>query len=160
MVEVTERARKLVAAMPSMTTTQYVDESLSLIADLITALETANKKLHWNRTQNLADEAATYYKELNNNLYKKNKKLRVSTETRVAEAKAVLADVNDYNWKENLRKALATLMLCPEMDIAFKALNVPAHIEDSPCEHPGCLNHVTHPCEVCGRVAGRTVDKE
>jgi hypothetical protein len=24
-----------------------------------------------------------------------------------------------------------------------------------PCDHPGCLNHVTHPCEGCGRVAGR-----
>ena len=24
-----------------------------------------------------------------------------------------------------------------------------------PCSHPGCLNHVTHPCEGCGRVAGR-----
>ena len=23
-----------------------------------------------------------------------------------------------------------------------------------PCDHPGCLNHVTHPCEGCGRVAG------
>lgn len=23
-----------------------------------------------------------------------------------------------------------------------------------PCDHPGCLSHVTHPCEGCGRVAG------
>ena len=23
-----------------------------------------------------------------------------------------------------------------------------------PCSHPGCLNHVTHPCEGCGRIAG------
>lgn len=23
-----------------------------------------------------------------------------------------------------------------------------------PCGHPGCLQHTTHPCEVCGRVAG------
>ena len=21
---------------------------------------------------------------------------------------------------------------------------------DSPCKHPGCKSHVTHPCEVCG----------
>jgi hypothetical protein len=21
-----------------------------------------------------------------------------------------------------------------------------------PCEHPGCANHVTHPCEGCGRI--------
>jgi len=24
-----------------------------------------------------------------------------------------------------------------------------------PCDHVGCLQHVSHPCEVCGRVAGR-----
>ena len=23
------------------------------------------------------------------------------------------------------------------------------------CEHIGCLKHVTHPCEKCGRIAGR-----
>ncbi len=22
-----------------------------------------------------------------------------------------------------------------------------------PCSHPGCCHHVTHPCEMCGRVA-------
>lgn len=26
---------------------------------------------------------------------------------------------------------------------------------DQPCGHPGCLHHVTHPCEWCGRIAGR-----
>jgi len=25
-----------------------------------------------------------------------------------------------------------------------------------PCKHPGCLRHITHPCEGCGRVAGRS----
>ena len=23
-----------------------------------------------------------------------------------------------------------------------------------PCTHPGCFNHVSHPCEGCGRIAG------
>lgn len=27
--------------------------------------------------------------------------------------------------------------------------------EGEPCKHPGCLSHVSHPCEGCGRVAGR-----
>jgi hypothetical protein len=27
--------------------------------------------------------------------------------------------------------------------------------DGEPCSHPGCLSHVSHPCEVCGRVAGR-----
>ena len=26
-----------------------------------------------------------------------------------------------------------------------------------PCKHPGCLQHITHPCEHCGRTAGRGV---
>lgn len=24
-----------------------------------------------------------------------------------------------------------------------------------PCDHPGCLNHITHSCEGCGRIGGR-----
>lgn len=31
--------------------------------------------------------------------------------------------------------------------------------QSQPCSHPGCLNHVTHPCEDCGRVAGRDPEK-
>jgi hypothetical protein len=26
--------------------------------------------------------------------------------------------------------------------------------DGEPCNHRGCLNHVTHPCEVCGRISG------
>ena len=29
-----------------------------------------------------------------------------------------------------------------------------------PCDHKGCLNHVTHPCEGCGRVGGRSKSNE
>ena len=29
--------------------------------------------------------------------------------------------------------------------------------EGIPCSHPGCLSHITHPCEGCGRIAGSTV---
>jgi len=27
--------------------------------------------------------------------------------------------------------------------------------DGEPCGHPGCLHHMTHPCEGCGRVGGR-----
>lgn len=27
--------------------------------------------------------------------------------------------------------------------------------DGEPCEHRGCLSHVTHPCEGCGRTGGR-----
>jgi hypothetical protein len=29
--------------------------------------------------------------------------------------------------------------------------------DGEPCNHPGCLNHVTHPCEGCGRICGKTI---
>lgn len=29
--------------------------------------------------------------------------------------------------------------------------------DGEPCSHPGCLHHVTHPCEGCGRIAGRAI---
>lgn len=28
----------------------------------------------------------------------------------------------------------------------------PIYIDGKPCEHPGCMNHVTHPCENCHRI--------
>lgn len=31
---------------------------------------------------------------------------------------------------------------------------------DQPCHHPGCLSHVSHPCEGCGRIAGRSPDEK
>jgi hypothetical protein len=27
--------------------------------------------------------------------------------------------------------------------------------DGEPCPHPGCLSHVTHPCDGCGRVGGK-----
>ena len=31
--------------------------------------------------------------------------------------------------------------------------------DGEPCSHPGCLNHVTHPCEGCGRTQGKEEQK-
>jgi hypothetical protein len=28
--------------------------------------------------------------------------------------------------------------------------------DGEPCSHPGCLSHVSHPCEGCGRTAGQS----
>jgi hypothetical protein len=28
--------------------------------------------------------------------------------------------------------------------------------DGEPCSHRGCLNHISHPCEGCGRIAGKT----
>lgn len=27
--------------------------------------------------------------------------------------------------------------------------------DGEPCQHIGCLHHITHPCEGCGRIAGQ-----
>ena len=34
--------------------------------------------------------------------------------------------------------------------------------DGEPCGHPGCLAHISHPCEVCGRIGGRMdeIDKK
>ena len=26
--------------------------------------------------------------------------------------------------------------------------------DGEPCNHKGCLNHISHPCEGCGRISG------
>jgi len=26
-----------------------------------------------------------------------------------------------------------------------------------PCTHPGCINHITHPCEKCGRIKAQGI---
>lgn len=28
--------------------------------------------------------------------------------------------------------------------------------DGEPCSHPGCLHHVSHPCDGCGRIAGQS----
>lgn len=35
---------------------------------------------------------------------------------------------------------------------------VPRWKEGEPCDQPGCLYHISFPCEGCGRIAGRPVD--
>lgn len=32
--------------------------------------------------------------------------------------------------------------------------NEPTLKDGEPCSHPGCLSHVSHPCEGCGRIGG------
>lgn len=45
MSEIRERVQRLVAMMPKMKTTQYVDESSSLIADMLVELERQEKEI-------------------------------------------------------------------------------------------------------------------
>lgn len=47
----------------------------------------------------------------------------------------------------------------PRFDLMVANLMLPGLSEPLkpgvPCSHPGCLSHVSHPCEGCGRIAGR-----
>ncbi len=31
--------------------------------------------------------------------------------------------------------------------------------DEQPCEHKGCLSHISHPCEGCGRIGGVNVEE-
>ena len=32
--------------------------------------------------------------------------------------------------------------------------------DGQPCKHKGCLSHLSHPCEGCGRIAGRGIVRD
>lgn len=32
--------------------------------------------------------------------------------------------------------------------------------EGEPCKHKGCLSHISHPCEECGRIGGKIVNNQ
>ena len=52
---------------------------------------------------------------------------------------------NGYRQKSGLSGSIVSLP--PKMELA-------ALRDGEPCGHPGCLSHLTHPCEGCGRVGG------
>jgi len=40
-------------------------------------------------------------------------------------------------------------------------MNIKNLRDGDPCHHSGCLHHISHPCEVCGRIGGiRTNDPD
>ena len=40
------------------------------------------------------------------------------------------------------------------LELNLKIHGRPTLRDGEPCSHPGCLKHLTHPCEGCGRVGG------
>ncbi len=47
---------------------------------------------------------------------------------------------------------MQTLYLCSECSKNIKNLK---NLES--CKHPGCLRHISHPCEKCGRIGGKVM---
>ena len=60
-------------------------------------------------------------------------------------------DPEVYWWKDGKWVKLGDVARAAEMRASWLA-NLPDGV---PCDHPGCLSHITHPCEVCGRIGGK-----
>lgn len=44
------------------------------------------------------------------------------------------------------------------MDIVFiDGLAYIKLLDGEPCDHIGCLHHISHPCERCGRIGGKGI---
>lgn len=42
----------------------------------------------------------------------------------------------------------------------FEHIDIPLEIkydDGQPCNHKGCLNHISHPCEGCGRIGAKGI---
>lgn len=39
--------------------------------------------------------------------------------------------------------------------VTLTVVRNPQYLDGESCPHPGCLSHISHPCEGCGRIGGR-----
>lgn len=71
------------------------------------------------------------------------------TETNSQEGKLtkLKGDIDCHVPSEKFRDGFDNMVW--DSDIAYKS--------GEPCNHKGCLNHITHPCEGCGRVGGEGI---
>jgi hypothetical protein len=83
----------------------------------------------------------------------------------LAVSKAAKRAFRDY-WDDFPASAIKVQIECEVRGFEYLAstekLNAPLRSkhdarDGEACDHPGCLSHVTHPCEGCGRTAGRGV---
>lgn len=56
--------------------------------------------------------------------------------------------------EESKGEEYTTPPLCPEYYDKVREENRGKYKDGEPCDHTGCLHHITHPCEGCGRIAG------
>jgi len=46
--------------------------------------------------------------------------------------------------------------VCEQVQPSAMPTDSPVELADGePCGHPGCLHHISHPCEGCGRIGGK-----
>jgi hypothetical protein len=69
--------------------------------------------------------------------------------------------LNGYAWEGKRLSAIVldhATVLEPRQEHILDRARERVLLPDEPCGHPGCRSHVTHPCEGCGRIAGRCPD--
>jgi hypothetical protein len=57
---------------------------------------------------------------------------------------------DDAGWEAECGTCGKTYMVTVHETITFDT-GATGFTDGEPCSHPGCRNHVTHPCEGCGR---------
>lgn len=57
-----------------------------------------------------------------------------------------MSDELDDRMYHSIRRAM--------LDVMTSTVSGPHYDDGVPCSHPGCLSHVSHPCEGCGRIGG------
>jgi len=105
-------------------------------------------------TQAHEKELKTYKKRVE--LYSEDLENR---DKEIAELRKTIDIATDTLWKDTAEIAEKDKRIA-ELESKSSVHEPDVHLEDGkPCSHKGCLSHITHPCEGCGRIAGRTVFK-
>lgn len=71
-----------------------------------------------------------------------------------------LHETNAHGCVRSVRAAIDIYMaahksLGPIAGLAKEQERIANLRDGKPCGHPGCLSHISHPCDGCGRIAGR-----
>ncbi len=83
-----------------------------------------------------------------------------------------ITEYSDWCW-ENLERASVGKELLPRLEWDKPQRSLRTYVDGKyfhqdnkilrdgePCGHPGCLKHISHPCEGCGRIGGRKVGEK
>ena len=83
-----------------------------------------------------------------------------------------ITEYSDWCW-ENLERASVGKGPLPRLEWDKTNMSLRAYVDakyfhhdkkilrdGEPCGHPGCLKHISHPCEGCGRIGGRKVGEK
>jgi len=98
--------------------------------------------------------------ELVEDLWREGQRLRAAQPAIQADADFECPRCKSHNWEYGCddcgSEVAESISRYKVMAYNFRVCNAADQLRPGqPCGHPGCLHHVTHPCEGCGRIAGR-----